>query len=389
MNIVSPMNRKLNTFIILATFLFGGLGLPAAGSSTRPPKYIRVAIIQSAESLNLKVGGFYEITDSKGKKISARGKNLMTTVTSCKNGILMGKNNFNTDSVLISAGYADVIIINGRTFRGDIKFIKNSSGKLLAINYVELEDYIRGILYHEVSHYWPMEVLKAQAIVCRTYAVYQMQENKLRDYDVTSDIYSQVYGGKTSERYRTSNAVDATRGTILTYQRKVFPAYFHSTCGGHTEDAFLLWKTNIAPLKGVPCNFCEGSPHFNWHYVLTREEVRDKLVKGGFSINSIEDIAVMGKDASGRVTDLKIVSAKNETKIPAKDFRNIIGPNIIRSANFTVNLIHGDVVFEGLGWGHGVGLCQWGAYFMAKHGYNAGQILGYYYPEANFETIGF
>ncbi len=383
------MNRKLNTFIILAIFLFGGLGLPAAGSFTRPAKYIRVAIIQNAESLNLKVGGFYEISVPGRKKVSARGRNLMTTVTSYKNGILMGDSNFNADSVLISADNADMIIINGRTFRGDVKFIKNKSGKLIAVNYVELEDYIRGILYHEVSHYWPMEALKAQAIVCRTYAVYQMQENKLRDYDVTSDIYSQVYGGKTSERYRTTSAVFATAGMMLTFQDKVFPAYFHSTCGGHTEDAFLLWKTNIAPLKGVPCNFCEGSPHFNWHYVLTREEVRDKLVKGGYNINSIEDITIMARDGSGRVTDLKIKTAKNESKIPAKDFRNIIGPNIIRSANFSVNLVHDDVVFEGLGWGHGVGLCQWGAYFMAKRGFSAMQILEYYYPEANLETIGF
>jgi len=383
------MNRKLNTFIILAIFLFGGLGLPAAGSFSRPAKYIRVAIIQNAESLNLKVGGFYEISVSGRKKVSARGKNLMTTVTSYKNGILMGDSNFNADSVLISADNAGMIIINGRTFRGDVKFIKNKSGKLIAVNYLELEDYIRGILYHEVSHYWPMEALKAQAIVCRTYAVYQMQENRLRDFDVTSDIYSQVYGGKTSERYRTTSAVFATAGMMLTFQHKVFPAYFHSTCGGHTEDAFLLWKTNMAPLKGVPCNFCEGSPHFNWHYVLTREEVRDKLVKGGYNINSIEDITIMARDGSGRVTDLKIKTAKNESKIPAKDFRNIIGPNIIRSANFSVNLIHDDVVFEGLGWGHGVGLCQWGAYFMAKRGFSAIQILEYYYPEANLETIGF
>jgi stage II sporulation protein D len=355
----------------------------------QPPKYIRVAIIQNAESLSLKVSGFYEIADSSGKKVLSRGKNLKTTVTTYKNGILMGKSNFDSDRVLLSTDYADVIIINGRTFRGNIKFIKNNSSKLSVINYVDPEDYIRGILYHEVSHYWPMEVLKAQAIVCRTYAVYQMQENRLKDYDVTSDIYSQVYGGKTSERYRTSNAVDATRTAVLTYQGKVFPAYFHSTCGGHTEDAFLLWNTNIVPLKGVPCDFCKDSPHFNWHYVLTLEEVQDKLIKGGFDIGSIKDITIMGRDESGRITDLKVVSTKKSTKIPAKDFRNIIGLNIIRSTNFTVNLINADVVFEGRGWGHGVGLCQWGAYFMAKQDYTAEQILKYYYPQANVETIGF
>lgn len=383
------MKRKLNTFIILAAFLLTSLWLPVYNSFARASKDIRVAIIQNAESLNLKVNGFYEITDAARKKILSRGKDLKTTITVYKDGILMGGNNFKTDRVFISTDYAEVTVINGRTFRGNMQFIKNNSGKLSVINYIDLEDYIRGILYHEVSHYWPMEVLKAQAIVCRTYAVYQMQENKHKDYDVTSDIYSQVYGGKTSERYRTSNAVDATCGTILTYQGKVFPAYFHSTCGGHTEDASLLWKINIAPLKGVPCDYCKDSPHYNWYCVLKLEEIRDKLMKGGFNTGNIKDIAVMGKDESGRLTDLNIVSPKKITKISAKDFRNIIGPNIIRSTNFTVSLIKDDAVFVGRGWGHGVGLCQWGGYFMAKQGYTASQILKYYYPQADVETLGF
>ncbi len=376
------MNRKLNIFIILAFLLIRPHCLFA-----QSPEYIRVAIIQNAESLSLKAAGHYEIT-VPDTNIIARGKNLATTVTAYKDGISMGRINFNSDSVMISSGLEDVVI-NGRTFRGEIKFIRNKAGRLSAINYVELEDYIRGILYHEVSHYWPMEALKAQAIVCRTYAVYQMQNSKTRDFDVTSDIYSQVYGGKTSERYRTSNAVLATSGKILTYRGKVFPAYFHSTCGGHTEDASVLWKIDIAPLKGVPCDFCAESPHFNWHYVLTREEIRDKLTKGGFDIKDIKDITIDDRDSSGRVTDLKITSDKKELKVSAKDFRNIVGPNIIRSTNFAISLVHNDAVFEGLGWGHGVGLCQWGAYFMAKRGDSAAEILEYYYPEAKIETVRF
>jgi len=350
---------------------------------------VRVAIIQDVRYLSLKVSGYYEITDSSGKNILSRGKNLKTTVTSYKDGILIGGKTFNTDKVLISTNDLDVIIINGRTFRGNIQFIKNKNNKLAVINHIDLEDYIKGILYHEVSHYWPVEALKAQAIVCRTYAVYQMQENKSKDYDVTSDIYSQVYGGRTSERDRTNRAVDETCGLILTYKDKAFPTYFHATCAGHTEDASLLWDINIVPLKGVVCNFCKESPHFNWHYVLSLLEIKDKLIKAGYKISDINNIVILGKDNSGRITELKIISANRDLKILAKDFRNIIGPNIIRSTNFNVNIIDHDAVFVGFGWGHGVGLCQWGAYFMAKQGYNATQILKYYYPGTDVKTIGF
>ena len=96
---------------------------------------------------------------------------------------------------------------------------------------------------------------------------------------------------------------------------------------------------------------------------------------------------MLGRDKSGRITDLKIVTGKKDMKISAKDFRNILGPNIIKSTNFQVKVIDQDVVFEGFGWGHGVGLCQWGAYFMAKQGYTYKQILEYYYPGAQISSI--
>jgi len=352
-------------------------------------QYIRVAVVQDAASLNLKVLGSYEIIDSVEQKVLFRGNNLKTTVTTYKNEILLGKITSSTPKLLIKTNESATIIINGRRFRGNIELINKNNARLLVINNIDLEDYIKGILYHEASHYWPMEALKAQAIVSRTYAVYQMKENKHRDYDVTCDIYSQVYGGRTSERYRTNEAVKETEGRILTYQDKVFPTYFHATCGGHTEDASILWDIDMPPLKGVACGFCKDSPHFNWHYVLSLDEIEGKLVNAGYNIGNIKDIVTQGKDKSARFTDLKIVSKQKDLKISTKDFRNIIGPNIIRSTNFNVNVVEHDAVFEGFGWGHGVGLCQWGAYFMAKQGYTVEQILKYYYPQSDVKSIGF
>ncbi|MEW6100997.1 MAG: SpoIID/LytB domain-containing protein [Candidatus Omnitrophota bacterium] len=344
-----------------------------------------MAIVEEADSLSLKVNGSYEIIDSVRKASLAQGNNLKTTVTVNKNHILIGKVNANTKKVMVKPGRG-VVLINGRQFKGKVEFIRKLDGGLLCVNHIDLEEYIKGILYHETSHYWPIEALKAQAITSRTFAVNQMRENKEKDFDVTSDIYSQVYGGKYSERLRTNRAVDDTKGRLLTYQNKVFPAFFHATCAGHTEDASLLWNINILPLKGVACGFCKEAPHFQWHYVLTLKEIRDSLEKGNYNPGEIRDIHISGRDKSGRVTNLKIVSKNKETVISAKDFRQLIGPNIIRSTNFTVAIVNHDAVFEGFGWGHGVGLCQWGAYFMAKQGRAYEEILKHYYPGAEISS---
>lgn len=373
---VSPLKHRLIR-VALFFIIHCLLSIAAYAQSSH---YVRVAVIRNAPSLRLKISGPYEIIDSVQNKVLSRGRNLHATATVYNGGILLGDIKSKTDKIFIKSHDRRVITIDGRAFRGDIQLIKKDNLYLLAVNYLGLEDYVKGTLYHEVSHYWPVEALKAQAIACRAYAFYQTQQNSRGDYDVTSDIYSQVYGGKTSERYRTNKAVDETESLLLTYQGKILPAYYHATCAGHTEDASLLWNTDIAPLKGVSCGFCKESPHFNWHSVLSAEEARKKLLDSGYNIGKIMQVQLSGTDKSGRITQLKIITATGELKILAKDFRNIIGPNIIRSTNFSVNLVGLDMVFEGFGWGHGVGLCQWGAYFMAKQGLTFKQILQYYYP---------
>ncbi len=361
--------------------------LGAADSYPESGHYVRVAILQDVSSLSLKINGICEVVDEASGALLYRGKNLKTTVTVYKDGILIAGKIFRASRLLIKSERLNPIIIDGRSFNGDINLIKKDNNALLVVNKFDLEDYVKGILYHEASHYWPPDALRAQAVVSRTYAIYQAQENKLKDYDLTSDIYSQVYGGRTSERFRTNEAVDDTRGEVLAYNNKIIPAYFHATCGGHTEDASLLWNVDIAPLKGVICHFCKDSPHFRWHNTMPITGIEKKLSAAGYNIKNIRAIEILGKDRSGRITDLNIVSSGKDIKIPAKDFRNIIGPNFIRSTNFKLNLAGGDAVFEGLGWGHGVGLCQWGAYFMAKQGYNYKDILKYYYPKTDVKAI--
>jgi stage II sporulation protein D len=368
--------KKIIIFgIILLGFSFFIADSSAAGST-----YIRVAVMQDAESAFIKVYGFYELIDSAENKVILRAKNLKAMVTASAKGINLGGASYSKVKLFIKTDEGGVIILGGRRFRGNICFIRKPNQRLLVVNSIELEDYLKGILYHEVSHYWPTEVLKAQAVVSRTYALYQMRENAAKDYDVTADIYSQVYGGMTSERYRTNRAVGYTKGEVLIFRGKLFSTYFHATCGGHTENASLLWNVDIDPLAGVPCNFCRQSPHFNWQYVLSLEETKQKLIKSGYDISDIKTITALSRTLSGRAKELKISAENKDIKIAAKDFRNIIGPNILRSTNFDVSIVNRDVIFTGIGWGHGVGMCQWGAYFMASHGRNYKEILKYYYP---------
>jgi len=384
---VTALNRKGFIGLISLVLLLLILYLLPLPCDAQVPDAIRVAIAQDAVSLKVEISGPFEVVDAKSNKRISSGRDLNTTVVAYHNGILLGDIRSDTERLLMKTEGAGVISVNGRRFRQGIECIRKSNGRLLVINTVELDDYIKGILYHEASHYWPDEALKAQAIVCRTYAAYQVQENAAKEYDVTSDTYSQVYGGRTSERYRTSRVVEATKGLVISFQDKLIPAYYHATCGGHTEDASLLWKIDCVPLRGVVCGFCKESPHFSWHAVLSLREISKKLEGAGIVSGAIQDISPAGRSGSGRIVGLTVRTSKKDVTVSAKDFRNSIGPAVIRSTNFTVTIAGTDAVFEGLGWGHGVGMCQWGAYFMAKEGRTYEEIVKYYYPGCSIISI--
>jgi len=379
---VPPLIRRLIVIVLIL-----GARHFAQPAYAQDYRYVRVAVMQDIENLRLKISGPYEIIDLRDNTVICRGSGLNTTVLPYRSGIMLGNIKPKTAKLLIRPKDQDSISVNNRTFGGDIEFIKTDNSRFLVVNIINLEDYVKGISIREISHYWPPETLKAEVIAFRTFALFKMDESAGRDYDLTSDIYSQVYGGKAAERYRINSAVDETKGLVLKYRGKVIPAFYHATCAGHTEDASVLWNINLPPLKGVACNFCKDSPHFNWHYVASTGEIKEKLAEHGYKVKDLKDLVVLGSDASGRITDLKIVSSGKDTLVSAKDFRDIIGPNVIKSANFKVDVVGSDIVFEGFGWGHGVGLCQWGAYFMGKEGFTYEQILKHYYPGAEISRL--
>lgn len=377
------MKKIFLTFIILGILLGGVVAIAEVGhKETLLPRMVRVAIVRDARELSLAIEGPYSFIDKDTQKTIESGHKLIKArVRLLDKGFFMGTEVYSFRHLIIRPTKQASIVINNHNFRGDVLLLRTPNNRITAINSIDIEDYIKGVLYHEVSHHWPMEALKAQAVAARTYAIYKIDSSHKTDYDMTNDIYSQVYGGKDSERYRTGLAVERTTGQVLSYQDKVLPAYFHATCAGMTEDAKELWDMDLAPLRGVPCMFCQDSPHMHWKRNYRLHEMQVNLSKYGYKIGLIKDIKITERDRSGRVKSLKLTGRDGEeVKINGKDFREIIGPNDIKSNNYEITMQGYYVDFNGKGWGHGVGLCQWGARGMAEQQFNYKQILSYYYP---------
>ncbi|MFC1704242.1 SpoIID/LytB domain-containing protein [Candidatus Omnitrophota bacterium] len=368
--------------IIFVSILIAALSTHS--SAAYKERFVRVAILKDAKSFSLRVHGNYKLYALYTNDLLYDSARLARTkVLPLQSGIQIGNEKFPLFGIKIIPRKEATIYVNKRRYRGEIDIIREKSKLLLVVNRLNLENYIKGVLYHEVDHKWPLDVLKAQAVAARTYAYYQTKVMQKKDYDVTSDIYSQVYGGKTSEKLRTNVAVDKTYGEFLTFNGKVFPTFFHATCAGHTEDAGNLWNVDLPVLDGVTCEFCKRAPHYKWKRNLRLKTIQEKLNKEGYNIWLIKKIKVQRRNQSGRIITLEVVDRKGKSiTISGKDFRLIVGPNVIKSNNYNVVMKGYYVDFIGKGWGHGVGLCQWGAYFMSRKGMKYRQILNYYYPGA-------
>ncbi len=347
---------------------------------------LRVAILRKEDKCSIKVKGYYQIKLPRTEQELAKGKNMSAEVRISSNQINLAGTFYNVFGVEIEASRDGAIYINSRPYRGKIRFLLDG-GKFTVINIVPLEDYLKGVLQYEVAHWWPMEALKAQAVAARTYALYMKGSNINKDYDVTADVSSQVYGGKRGERWRIKRAVKKTEGFVLFYKGKVLPAFYHSVCGGHTDNAAHLWNIDIPPLKGVSCDFCRNSPHYRWQEKIKICDFMQAFKKSGYSWGRIDTVLVGERYDTGYVKTIQIFADGKEYVIPSKEFRRILGANRIKSRRFLLEKVKDYLYIKGYGWGHGIGLCQWGAYGMAKQNFNFRQILEYYYPGSEIKKL--
>lgn len=281
---------------------------------------------------------------------------------------------------------ASAVSINGKPYRGIAEISFNDKG-LLAINELPLEDYLVGLINCEISSAWPIEAIKAQAVIARTYAVNRREARRNGLYHLESSVMDQVYGGCEIEDSRARRGVSETAGEVLTYNGAVIQAFYHSSCGGKTESAENVWGASIPYLKGVDCQYCKLSPSTAWDQKLSLKEIEERLKASGFKVGGLAGIRTGGRNNSGRLKNVIAVIPRGEVAIPGPQFRKAIGYGVIKSTNFTVKVVNGDVFFSGLGNGHGVGLCQWGAKQRALEGFSYSEILSYYYPGTELKKL--
>lgn len=264
------------------------------------------------------------------------------------------------------------LLVMGTKYTGDIEVWKNDNG-LYIVNELPLEEYIKDVVAAEVSPDWDMEALKAQAVVSRTYALYQKNINGDSIYHIASSVLHQVYKGNNPDA-RVAYAVENTRGEILTYNNSPIAAFYHSTCGGKTENPEEVFGKSYPYLKSVETK-CDLSPYSEW-----QKSIDIKEIEKAFNIPSIKDISISSYTSTNRVKELKITTDSNILKIPATEFRKTIGWSRLPSTNFSISRDANTFFFQGKGYGHGVGMCQWCALKMAREGKNYKEILSYFYP---------
>lgn len=276
--------------------------------------------------------------------------------------------------------------VGTRAYRGLIEIRTTTSGRLTAVNELDLEEYLYGVIKMEVDPRWPVEALKAQAVAARTLARYSLGRFSREGYDVRATTEVQVYGGVAAEDARTTAAVDATRGEIIMSVEQPIFAAFHSDSGGHTESSEHVWGGRYVYLKGVPDPYSAGAPTNRWIVRFDLPAFEERLRQAGRAIRGIESIEVADTSPSGRVRSVRILSGAGALTVKATELRSLFGADLLKSTLFSVRIVDEEVEFVGRGAGHGVGMSQWGARGQALLGKTYQEILRYYYAGISFEA---
>ena len=243
---------------------------------------------------------------------------------------------------------------------------------------LDVERYLPSVLGGEMPADWPAEALKAQAVAARTLAIFYRLQRAAFEYDVTSTVEDQVFSSGKA-RPSIAEAVADTAGVVLLHDGGLFPAFYHSTCGGETESpGKALGKPEYDFLEGVPCGFCADSSHYEWKATLSAAELESKLRAAGIAVSAITEVSAEEGDArTGRM--VKLAWPGGPTLVPIVDFRRAVGRMVIQSGKFQCRAEGDDFRFTGRGFGHGAGMCQYGARGMARAGRLYREILMHYY----------
>ena len=368
---------------------------------------IRVLLNNTSSELEISVNDVIFISDDTKSfaKVSS-GNKLRFSIGSEKLILTIGDKEFYSDKFfLIPPEETEIIKVDGKKFRGRI-IISIVASEIKIVNQIGLEDYVKGVMTREMPIGQGTEnynALKAFSICTRTYAYNKINENKLF-FDIYPDTRDQVYGGVEGETVYTNKIVDETSGQILFYDNQPATMFYHSTCGGQTENVENVFsKSNIPYLSGIIDGdepFCKISPRYEWVENYSESNFIEQLYKAKLieSTNyKISDLRIKSRFNSGRVNELDIILNDNEEIqktifLIGNQIRSIIrssnDKSILKSTLFDITIdSKNNVVISGKGNGHGVGLCQWGAIGQSKKGIDFKEILNHYFPGTRLKSI--
>lgn len=364
---------------------------PSALPDNRTP-IVRVRLIENRDVVRIAASSPPSVKSGADR---AQSFNMQTAVdvTLSAGGWRVGNQTLGTGELVFEPSREGSLKVDGVTYRGRLRLVPVGPGRFDVINDVDVDGYLMGVVSKEVLARWDPETFKAQAIVARTYALYEVRTSTGSYWDVYPDVRSQVYGGLSAETAKSRAAVEETRGIVVTAdingRQRIFRAYFSSCCGGVTQsavDAFGFEEPHIAPLADQNVkNLCAASPRFNWGPVTVRKDEltrrfrlfgqrRGRPEKDMAGVLNIE-IAPGGFNGSGRpvrfiVTDIRGV----KYSFSGEELRTAVNTdapkdNTVYSSFFKlINDVDSVRFVEGHGWGHGVGMCQWCAQARAEQG---------------------
>ncbi|MFI5332780.1 MAG: SpoIID/LytB domain-containing protein [Candidatus Babeliales bacterium] len=288
-------------------------------------------------------------------------------------------------SQLVLVPHDGLIHFNNNCYQGSF-LITCHSGTAYIINALDLEDYVFSVLRTESWPGWPLEVNKVFAIACRSYAIAMIVRSKANKlpYHIKNTNAHQTYTG-IHESPVLKTAVEETKGVFLAYKGKPIIAMFDGCCGGVTPSLIKDFNFSQAPYlaRSYPCTYCKKCKIYNWQAIYSVHTLADVLHKGPPTIKKIKDIKVTSKDKAGLVREVALKGSKGgSVRVPGKKIYSKLKD--VKSFCFLVEKQGDDVIFTGRGYGHHLGLCQWGAREMVRQGNDHRTVLQFYYPGTNF-----
>lgn len=454
---------RLGVLLVASMFALGGPGTMGAQGAE---KILAVGVGVGVSQGTLSSAKPFVLQDAGGKKLAA-GKSM--TFSCAGNTMTTSKG---TLRLPVTAQGPSPVVWDKHPYRGVLKIVPSPKG-CSVVNVLGLEDYLRGVLKMEANPAWPMESLRAQAIVARTFALRSLGRHRSQGFDLCATTHCQVYRGVNAEDPTTDKAVAATRGMVLVAGKELASTPYHSDSGGATANVGDVWGGSIPYLKSQPEPVAYTSPHATWTLVLSSAQVAEALGRIDVNVGAVTDLKPARKDSHGRVVQLEVRGSGGTATVSAHKFRMAVGASTLRSTVFEVGfgaagapapvvesapvveedtppgsesveegdllitltrqgafttdelmdmLMHPETrpqhlaealarggrsskkdprptrgpdrlvtgkgfVFQGRGWGHGVGMSQWGAKALSEAGWTAEKILGHYYPGTRLRAI--